>query len=519
MGPCECSLTLQRSTMAEKMNNLLCGGYSFQFVDSDHSKLKIDCSICSLTLREPYQVDCCGSRFCKACLDPLFLITKLCPSCKGHFSEATFDSSLKAMINKKLVYCRYKSKGCLWTGELQKLEKHELSCINKPIKCEFCKEFQGTNKEMKQHTKSCSAGSRLSPCPKGCGANIMLKNIETHVREKCPRIVVKCKYCKDFKAPQNKIKKHEMSCHSRLRSNPTPDKVKLVRIRVSCPNECGTWLMPNEVKAHTCNECPCTVTSCEHCKTFQAPRNKMNDHVRSCPRLIPKSKARSRARLSPCPNGCGVQMKPKDIVRHIQEHCPLAVVVCRYCKEFKAPPKKIESHEESCSSNIEVCPNGCGMKMHTSKIKAHTDNECSFTVVSCEFAYTGCKVEKRRCEMDKHIEEEHPFLASMATKVKQLEVEVEELILDNEDLVCMCSDVNRLRSENKRLRAHEMSMSEDYQKLQMEIEKLHSQNVQLKSDNEKLKKDIASRQKHVTINLPKRLQKRILDQTVNYKNS
>ena len=391
--------------MAEKMNNLLCGGYSCQFVDSSHSELKIDCSICSLTLREPYQVDCCGRRFCKACLDPLFLITKLCPSCKGHFSKAILDSSLKAMINKKLVYCTYKSKGCLWTGELQKLEKHELSCINKPIKCEFCKEFQGTNREMKQHKKSCSAGSRLSPCPKGCGANIMLKNIETHVQKKCPFTVVKCKYCMDFQAPPNKMKKHEKSCHSQLEPNPGPttktsDKAKLVC--VSCPKLCGMWIMPYEVNTHIYNDCPHTLISCEHCKTFQAPRNKMNDHIRLCPGLIPKSKAR----LSQCPNRCGVQMKPKDTVRHIQEHYPLAAVVCRYCKEFKAP-KKIKSHEKSCSSNIKVCPNGCGMNIHTSKIKVHTDNECTLTVISCEFAYTGCKAEKRRCEMEEHIKEEH----------------------------------------------------------------------------------------------------------------
>ena len=492
--------------MAEKMNNLLCGGYDqCQFLHPGHSELKIDCSICSLTLREPYQVNCCGSRFCKACLDPLFLITKLCPSCKGHFSEATLDSSLMDMINKKWVYCTYKSKGCLWAGELQKLEKHELFCINKPIKCEFCKEFQGTNKEMKQHTKSCSAGSRLSPCPKGCGANIMLKNIETHVRKKCPLTVVKCKYCMDFQAPRNKMMKHEKSCHS-------SEKAKLARM--SCPNVCGMWLMPDEVNTHIDNDCPHTVIFCEHCKTFQAPRNKMNDHVRSCPRLIPKPKARSRARLSPCPNGCGVQMKPKDIVRHIQEHCPLAVVVCRHCKEFEAPPKKIKSHEESCSSNIEVCPNGCGVKMHTSKIKAHTDNECSLTVVSCEFAYTGCKAEKRRCEMEKHIKEDHPYLVFMSRKVRELEVDVEELTLDNKVLV---RNIKRLRSENKQLRAHKRSMSEDFHELQMENERLHSQNEQLKRNNEKLKKYTASRQKSITVNIPKRLRKRILDWSVNYK--
>ena len=392
-----------------------------------------------------------------------------------------------------------------------RVKKHEESC-NKPkksIKCAFCKEFQGTNKEIKQHKKSCSARSRfdLSPCPKGCGAKIMPKNIDTHVCEKCPLIIVKCKYCKDFQAPQKEMKDHEKSCPAKL-------------VCVSCPNVCGVWLMPNEVNAHIYNHCPHTLIFCDHCKTFQAPRNKMNKHVKSCPGPIPKPKARKEARLSPCPAGCGVQLKPINIERHIHEDCPLTVVVCKYCKKFKAPPKKTKSHEELCPSNIEVCPNGCGMKMHTSNIKAHTDNECTLTVISCEFAYTGCKVEKRRCEMDKHIEEEHPFLASMTRKVKQLEVKVKELKLDNEHLVCLCSDINRLQRENKLLKKSLLSMSGETDMLQYRRLKLQNENLQ--SNVEMLKKEVAKLKpsdhkatKHrcvmVEITLPKRLQKRMLD--------
>ena len=480
--------------MAEKMNKLLCGGYSCQFVDWGHSEVKTDCSICSLTLREPYQVDCCGSRFCKACLDPLLLTTKLCPSCKGHFSNAKLDSSLQAMLNKKLVYCMYKSKGCLWTGELQMLENHEESCNKKSIKCEFGKEFQGTNKEIKQQKKSSSARSIiLSPCPKGCGSKIMPKNIDTHVREKCPVTAVQCKYCKDFQAPRKEMKKHEKSCHLQLQPNPTPKSPEVKLLRVSCAI-CHLWLVPGEINTHISNHCPRTVVSCEHCKSFQAPRSKMNNHLRSCSALTPKPKAR----LSPCPNGCGVQLKPKNVERHIHDLCPYRsiIVVCKHCKKFKAHPKKIKSHEESCpSNNIKACPNGCGMKMHTSKIKAHTDNECSLTIVSCEFAYTGCKTEKRRCEMKKHIKKEHPLLASMTRKVKQLEVEVEKLKMDNEHLTRLCSDINRLQMENKRLR---------------------SQNVNLMRDIDTLKSEIAEKHTHVTIIFPKRLQKRLLDPNCHY---
>ena len=91
--------------------------------------------------------------------------------------------------------------------------------------------------------------------------------------------------------------------------------------------------------------------------------------------------------------------------------------------------------------------------------------------------------------------------------MRELEVTVKQLTLDNEDLVC---NIKRLQSE---LRVH----IKDFHELQMENERLHSQNEQLKRDNEKLKKYVASRQKSITVNIPKRLRKRILDWSVNYK--
>ena len=197
----------------------LCGGYTCQFVEELTKDLQAECSICLHTVREPHLVDCCGYRFCKTCIEPL-LPTKRCPLCNGHFSTVIPDKLLQRTLNHKLVYCTHKPEGCLWTGELSKLEEHELTCPRKPVVCTLCDNFQAPLEELEQHQmKSCPA--RLVVCPIGCGASIKLPNVENHTENKCPnRLVV-------------------------------------------CPNGCGGTMKLSTIKNHTENECLLSVVNCE----------------------------------------------------------------------------------------------------------------------------------------------------------------------------------------------------------------------------------------------------------------
>ena len=130
-------------------------------------------------------VDCCGYRFCKTCIEPL-LAAKRCPVCNDHFSTVIPDKLLQRTLNQKQVYCTCKSEGCLWTGELSKIEEHELNCPRKPVMCDLCKEFQAPQKELKEH--QCPA--RLVVCPNGCGRSIKLSSLKTHTENKCPLNIV-----------------------------------------------------------------------------------------------------------------------------------------------------------------------------------------------------------------------------------------------------------------------------------------------------------------------------------------
>lgn len=198
----------------------LCGGYTCQFVEELTKDLQAECSICLHIVREPHLVDCCGYRFCKMCIEPL-LPTKRCPLCNGQFSTVIPDKLLQRTLNHKLVYCTRKSEGCLWTGELLKLEEHEsVSCSMKPVMCKLCKNFQAPLKELKQHQKK-SCPARRVVCPIGCGAEMKLSSVEKHTENKCPnRLVV-------------------------------------------CPMGCGASMKPTTIKDHTESKCPLSVVNCE----------------------------------------------------------------------------------------------------------------------------------------------------------------------------------------------------------------------------------------------------------------
>ena len=183
-------------------------------------------------------MDCCGYRFCKTCIEPL-LSARRCPLCNGHFSTVIPDKLLQRTLNHKQVYCTRKSEGCMWTGELSKIEEHELNCPRKPVMCELCKDYQAPLEELKEHQKKlCPA--RLVQCPNGCGASMKVTNVENHTENKCPnRLIV-------------------------------------------CPNGCGASMEPSNVKAHNENECPLSIVSCEFAYAgclLMMRRVDMKDHL------------------------------------------------------------------------------------------------------------------------------------------------------------------------------------------------------------------------------------------------
>jgi len=99
------------------------GGYDCDFVEPPPSVLQTQCPICHLTLREPYEVTCCGTVMCHSCLQRLQADKKPCPTCREDF-ESFHNKSMERSLNGLHVYCTHRAGGCGWSGELGKLHQH-----------------------------------------------------------------------------------------------------------------------------------------------------------------------------------------------------------------------------------------------------------------------------------------------------------------------------------------------------------------------------------------------------------
>ena len=100
------------------------GGYDCEFIDPPPSVFQMECPICSLILRDPYQSKCCGTNFCHTCSERLEAEHKPCPTCREENFELFANKSLKRSLAQLHVLCTHSKSGCTWRGELGELEHH-----------------------------------------------------------------------------------------------------------------------------------------------------------------------------------------------------------------------------------------------------------------------------------------------------------------------------------------------------------------------------------------------------------
>ena len=247
-------------TAGPKMEPEIVTGFDCEFVDPICKDVQTDCSICLSILREPYIVQCCGNRFCRSCLERLQAGTATpmtpkvtpCPLCKQKIAAAMPDKQLERLLNEKHVFCSNKSRGCTWSGELVKLEVDHLNknptgqtpeelmkgCKYVQVLCYQCKRVTIERQEMVDHLeKKCprrmavctyckvhrAAYEDISrnhhpvcqqipvPCPKGCGAKPLRKNIKTHVKNWCPKNPQPCPF--HVVGCTKKLAGHQMEKH------------------------------------------------------------------------------------------------------------------------------------------------------------------------------------------------------------------------------------------------------------------------------------------------------------------
>ena len=116
------------------------GGYTY-IVNQPPDDLL--CQMCNYPAKEPQQLKCCGTLYCKSCLARITSSAaswpsygpRCCVKCKSKSLDHFFDRKSNEQIQKLMVECTNQGEGCDWTGELKDLDDHCSQCPKEVIPC------------------------------------------------------------------------------------------------------------------------------------------------------------------------------------------------------------------------------------------------------------------------------------------------------------------------------------------------------------------------------------------------
>lgn len=119
---------------------------------------------------------------------------------------------------------------------------------------------------------------------------------------------------------------------------------------------------------------------------------------------------------------CGKSVSRYALTKFHEEECPSKWVTCSYCKAYEGIRSMLKSiHYPVCPMYPVSCPNNCGEKPPRKNLLKHVDNTCPLTVVDCSFRYAGCDVQLPRKEMERHSDENlDAHLAMSMSKITEL---------------------------------------------------------------------------------------------------
>ncbi|XP_061460285.1 TNF receptor-associated factor 2 isoform X3 [Rhineura floridana] len=206
------------------------------------------CSECRNILRRPFQAQC-GHRYCSYCLKKI--ISSGPQKCAACIQEGIYEEGVSILET-----------GSAFPDNAARREVESLPaiCIHKGCT------WKGTLKEY----ESCHEGSCLFvlvACP-ACQAMVTLGEKERHAERECPERSLSCKYCKVL------------------------------------------FYFP-EIKAHD-EVCPKFPLTCEGCGKKKIPREKFQDHVKTC------SKCKAPCRFQPV--GCSEVVENEKLPEHESQH-------------------------------------------------------------------------------------------------------------------------------------------------------------------------------------------------------
>ena len=170
-------------------------------VSSEHDQDEFDfverpsedffCPVTFELLLDPHQTTCCGNHLSLKAVNRLKRDSKPCPMCKEPELATVHDKFYGRKVSEVHVYCRNKSGGCDWKGEVNGLKQHIESCLKRQWKCQYC-DFSSTMDEEMDHVMNCP--HYPTACPNQCDVGTMpRRDIEEHLTI-CPLELVACEF-------------------------------------------------------------------------------------------------------------------------------------------------------------------------------------------------------------------------------------------------------------------------------------------------------------------------------------
>lgn len=207
---------------------------------SSNNPVDFACKLCKGLLNEPILTGCCGTSYCRHCIQSTSP-DNICPHCKSPQLSYVDDHRIERQMKQVAITCCHHDRGCLWLGTPNELKEH---LANKDG-CDFV----------------------AIKCPKKCGSTVERKFLEEHLAANCYISWTECAHCGET-LPTDSIGTHvDSEC---------PD------YQLPCPNNCGMDIKRSQVSLHR-ETCPKELMACSFkeggCSEL-ARRDEMDGHLR-----------------------------------------------------------------------------------------------------------------------------------------------------------------------------------------------------------------------------------------------
>jgi len=253
-------------------------------------------------------------------------------------------------------------------------EEHHAQCPKRPVTCKFCGDSELWAEELEAHLELYCKVRRIMECPLGCGITLREGDLSEHLTE-CKNRVIVCDWC-GVEVFENSYKTHkDFRC---------PMRPRVEKIRPPTPLDpepcelCGAFYFMDKV-APEAHDCPVIrVAPCP---------NKCGVSLRP-PELQEHLKRECTHRWVPCERGCGLKIRKCDMRMHLDGPGPPGSrcgLVERYCDDCQQPVKLAlwDAHQTAtCPRRKVSCPL-CGEEVYANELDKHKADKCPIRLVKC----------------------------------------------------------------------------------------------------------------------------------------